>query len=546
MLGLQEKVELWSEAVLEVKAKEAIYKLLAESKCVDIILYCQYHNHASYIKGTLLRFYASPDPPATSSAHVYRVHDHSQTQVDRGVPQDVLLPHLSATTDRTRAGNHATKFPIRITFVMSQDYQTLQLIIEEGNLLDPSYKPQPAHSHRQHSPTRATTQEFLMFIRHPEQQLKRCYSEPQLKRCYSEPQLKEYHVLNPYPEPQLKGYVSSVTIHYYPNSEKVKVSGPTVIAPEDSPNTNGIHVTKTQNIQISDSVIRTGDDRISVVHGSKNVEATNITRGSGHGLLQGDLLPYLSATTDRARAGKHATDPTPQRQTTKLVSQQLRRAISLDPSVLATTSTLTPATLANPSHNSRVPSVHPPSRATTQEMLFRATTQGIPPSPAPPASSPAHVYRVHDHRQIQADRPHRLHLHHHLLTCIAYTIIAKYKQIGKHKEKRSHDHPLSAAKPHQLHLHHHLLTCIAYTIIAKYKQIGTTTGTRNDQSTNNFKISLDSKPPSTNEDSTHESTRGIAKMISQLQKRIATEEKRRAEKTLTKIPFKAAREDAGR
>jgi len=35
-------------------------------------------------------------------------------------------------------------------------------------------------------------------------------------------------------------------------------------------------------------------------------------------------------------------------------------------------------------------------------------------------------------------------------------------------------------------------------------------------------------------------------MISQLQKRIATEEKRRAEKTLTKIPFKAAREDAGR
>ena len=35
--------------------------------------------------------------------------------------------------------------------------------------------------------------------------------------------------------------------------------------------------------------------------------------------------------------------------TTKLVSQQLRRAIYLDPSVLATTSTLTPATLANPS-----------------------------------------------------------------------------------------------------------------------------------------------------------------------------------------------------
>jgi len=59
---------------------------------------------------------------------------------------------------------------------------------------------QPAHSHRQHSPTRATTQEFLVFIYHP---------EPQLKGCYFEPQLREYHMLNPYPKPQLKGYVSS-------------------------------------------------------------------------------------------------------------------------------------------------------------------------------------------------------------------------------------------------------------------------------------------------------------------------------------------------
>ena len=41
------------------------------------------------------------------------------------------------------------------------------------------YWPQPAHSHWQHSPTQATTQEFLVFIRHPELQL------------------KEYHVLNP-------------------------------------------------------------------------------------------------------------------------------------------------------------------------------------------------------------------------------------------------------------------------------------------------------------------------------------------------------------
>jgi len=44
----------------------------------------------------------------------------------------------------------------------------------------------------------------------------------------------------------------------FQDSENVKVSGLSVIAPEDSPNTDGIHVTKTQNIQISDSVIGTG------------------------------------------------------------------------------------------------------------------------------------------------------------------------------------------------------------------------------------------------------------------------------------------------
>ena len=38
----------------------------------------------------------------------------------------------------------------------------------------------------------------------------------------------------------------------------VRVSGLTVTAPADSPNTDGIHVTDTKNIQISSSVIGTG------------------------------------------------------------------------------------------------------------------------------------------------------------------------------------------------------------------------------------------------------------------------------------------------
>jgi len=54
-----------------------------------------------------------------------------------------------------------------------------------------------------------------------------------------------------------------------------------------------------------------------------------------------------------------------------------KRAIYLDPSVRATTCIVTSKTLANPSHNSRNARVHSSSQATTQEMSFRATTQGM-------------------------------------------------------------------------------------------------------------------------------------------------------------------------
>lgn len=88
-----------------------------------------------------------------------------------------------------------------------------------------------------------------------------------------------------------------------------------VTAPEDSPNTDGIHVVETQNIRISHCQIKTGsvlfyiyrvshsfaigsswsfihlcthgiagDDCISIVSGSKNVAATYITCGPGHGI----------------------------------------------------------------------------------------------------------------------------------------------------------------------------------------------------------------------------------------------------------------------
>ncbi|KAK6151296.1 hypothetical protein DH2020_013931 [Rehmannia glutinosa] len=71
--------------------------------------------------------------------------------------------------------------------------------------------------------------------------------------------------------------------------KNVQVSKLVVNAPEKSPNTDGIHVTATQNIQISRCTIGTGDDCISIVSGSQKVQATDITCGPGHGISIGSL-----------------------------------------------------------------------------------------------------------------------------------------------------------------------------------------------------------------------------------------------------------------
>ncbi|EPS63215.1 hypothetical protein M569_11572, partial [Genlisea aurea] len=69
----------------------------------------------------------------------------------------------------------------------------------------------------------------------------------------------------------------------------------TVTAPETSPNTDGIHVSASQNVHISNCTIATGDDCISIVTGSQQIRATNITCGPGHGISVGSLGSKNSA-----------------------------------------------------------------------------------------------------------------------------------------------------------------------------------------------------------------------------------------------------------
>lgn len=60
-------------------------------------------------------------------------------------------------------------------------------------------------------------------------------------------------------------------------------------SPESSPNTDGIHIGLSSNIKISRSVIQTGDDCISMVSGSRNIEINDVSCGPGHGISVGSL-----------------------------------------------------------------------------------------------------------------------------------------------------------------------------------------------------------------------------------------------------------------
>ncbi|XP_021631024.1 probable polygalacturonase At1g80170 isoform X2 [Manihot esculenta] len=69
----------------------------------------------------------------------------------------------------------------------------------------------------------------------------------------------------------------------------VRVSEVLVSAPEDSPNTDGIHITESTNVVLQDCKIGTGDDCISIVNGSSGIKMKRIYCGPGHGVSIGSL-----------------------------------------------------------------------------------------------------------------------------------------------------------------------------------------------------------------------------------------------------------------
>ncbi|XP_034696830.1 probable polygalacturonase At3g15720 [Vitis riparia] len=62
-----------------------------------------------------------------------------------------------------------------------------------------------------------------------------------------------------------------------------------VIAPEDSPNTDGINIASSKNVRVQRSHISTGDDCIAISAGSSNIKIKGMTCAPSHGISIGAL-----------------------------------------------------------------------------------------------------------------------------------------------------------------------------------------------------------------------------------------------------------------
>lgn len=70
---------------------------------------------------------------------------------------------------------------------------------------------------------------------------------------------------------------------------KINVTNVILRAPENSPNTDGIHIGTSTNLLIQNVNIGTGDDCISMISGSKNITISEVSCGPGHGISIGSL-----------------------------------------------------------------------------------------------------------------------------------------------------------------------------------------------------------------------------------------------------------------
>ncbi|KAK4441797.1 Exopolygalacturonase [Sesamum alatum] len=85
-------------------------------------------------------------------------------------------------------------------------------------------------------------------------------------------------------------FVDSMGFHIkVTDSNNTDIRNINIRAPGKSPNTDGIHLSSAINVNITDSIIGTGDDCVSIGHGTYNILVARIICGPGHGLSVGSL-----------------------------------------------------------------------------------------------------------------------------------------------------------------------------------------------------------------------------------------------------------------
>ncbi|GMI78705.1 hypothetical protein like AT3G15720 [Hibiscus trionum] len=107
--------------------------------------------------------------------------------------------------------------------------------------------------------------------------------------CHRRPGALYFHNCNGL---QLKGltHLDSPRSHISINGCKdVVVSDLHIKAPENSPNTDGIDISSSTNVQIQDSTIETGDDCVAINGGSSFIDINRVDCGPGHGISIGSL-----------------------------------------------------------------------------------------------------------------------------------------------------------------------------------------------------------------------------------------------------------------
>ncbi|KAI6684118.1 hypothetical protein NL676_030031 [Syzygium grande] len=77
--------------------------------------------------------------------------------------------------------------------------------------------------------------------------------------------------------------------------------------PGNSPNTDGIHISRSNLVKIARTQIATGDDCIGMIQGSTNISIKKVTCGPGHGISIGSLGKYENEADVRRVIVKNVT-----------------------------------------------------------------------------------------------------------------------------------------------------------------------------------------------------------------------------------------------